>query len=242
MRPVAVGAAVCLLTLAAQDQLLFDFRTSPARAAQPLAAGAQRKLLSAIFPSYLAKTTDCKTDSVSTDGAELKALRDAGQIVPQVGPAIEGSFTAAGMRQTAYLIQVGECGAWTRSYWGTYRLAVFERERLVVAAEARGDTIAAAMDVNGDGIDEILISGCGFGTGTVACTATLVSMARGSIRQIQDFPEVYQDPCGYSPDLRISAAAVRFVPGPMPRFLEDRYEAACPAGGGAPQFKLTGHK
>ena len=231
MRKLAAGAAVWVAALAAQDRLLFDFRNPPPSRTAPAApAENQHRLLSAVFPRYLAKTSDCVSDSLSTDAAELKAAREAGQIVPQLGAAVEGSFTAAGARQTAYLIQVGECGAWTRSYWGTYRLAVFEGERLVAAVEARGEAIAAAMDVNGDGIEEILISGCGFGTGTVTCTAAFVSMAKGSMRVIRTFPEVYNDPCGYSPELRISATANSIRCGPDAGFCRRAVRGWVPRG------------
>jgi hypothetical protein len=96
-----------------------------------------------------------------------------------------GSFTRSGARQVAYLIKVGECGAQKRSYFGGYRLVVFENGQLITGGKSQGgDYIDTAADVAGDGIEEILISGSGFGQGVLECSACLMSVAGDSLRTI----------------------------------------------------------
>ena len=138
----------------------------------------------------------------------------------------------------AYPIKVGECSAPARSYFGTYRLAIFENGRLIAADRSPGgDYTGAVTDVDDDNIEEILISGCGFGQGVVECSARLLSAAGGSLRTIRDFPEVYRDGCGSSRESGIRATVIRYAPGRPPQFLEYEYEAACPAPGQTREFK-----
>jgi len=236
MRYAALGAAFCVFVFAAEDKLLFDFRAPQGNPAPALSPEARRNLLSAVFPRYLGSETECKVDLPPTEAA-LEAARSSGQFVPELVSRAAGSFTRTGARQMVYLIKVGECSAPARSYFGTYRLAVFENGRLIAAPEARGDNIALASDVDGDGIDEILVPGCGFSMGSVECSATLLSIAGGTLGTVRTFPEVYRDGCGYSREAGISATVIRYSPGRPPQFFEHEYEAACPAPGQTPEFR-----
>ena len=232
----AMSGALYALLFAAEDKLLYDFRGDQPDQEPAVSAEVQRRVLSALFPSYLGNESECKVDEPPTDAA-LKAARKSGQIVPELMSSRAGSFTKPNARQTAYLIKVGECGATSRTYFGTYRLAIFENGRLVAAdSNPRGEYIDAVADVDGDGIQEILLSGCGFGTGTLECNAILLSMAGGSPRTIRRFRFVYEDPCGGSPTLPITATVIRYAPGRPPHFFESDYEAACPPPGKTPQF------
>jgi hypothetical protein len=153
------------------------------------------------------------------DAADLTELQAAGQIVPSLGAGFQGKG-------------------------GTYRLVVFDGTELVVNLPARGEYIAATADVNGDGVDEILIAGCGFGTGMLVCTADLVSVAGARLQTLREFT-VYDDSCGAQgilPGTDIRAWATRYMPGKTLRFTTDEYVAVCPADGGQPQFRLSGAK
>jgi hypothetical protein len=233
----AVCAVLCAFLFAAEERLLFDFRASQTNPAPTLAAEARRNVLSAVFPQYLGDETECKVHEPPTETA-LEAARNSGQIVPELLDRATGSFTRSGARQIAYLIKVGECGAQGRSYFGTNRLAVFENGRLIAADPSPGgEYIAAATDVAGDGIEEILIAGCGFGQAVVECSARLLSIAGGSVQTVRDFPEVYSDACGSSQDSGISATLIRYAPGRPPRFFEYEYKAPCPGPGQKPEFR-----
>ncbi len=231
-------ALLASLFAAEQPKALFDFRAAApqSNSTPPPSSEMRQKLLSAIFPRYLQSEAACRPNATATDTG-LRVSRETGQIVPQIQAEATGSFTRAGARQQLYLIKVGECGATGRNYFGTYRAAVFEDGRLVVSAASPGDSIPVVRDIDGDGIDQLLIAGCGSGTGEVHCAAVLVSMSGGSLRTVRKFESVYSDPCGYSLDLSITAVAIRYSPGRPPRFFEDRYEAACPASGQPPQFR-----
>lgn len=162
MRVVAPGAGLCVLLFAVEEKLLVDFRASQTNFVPTMAAEAQRSVLSAVFPHRLESEADCKADEPATEAA-LEAARKSGQIVPELMSQAAGSFTQSGARQMAYLIKVGECSARGRSYFGTYRLAIFQGGRLIAADQIPdGDSIAALADVDGDGIQEILTTGCDF--------------------------------------------------------------------------------
>jgi hypothetical protein len=250
MRYTAFGMALCAFLFAADEKMLFDYRSS-GNPVPPLAAETQRKLLSAAFPHYLRDVTGCKADEQSFveaanklgADAALQAARNSGQVVPQLlSCEPPGPFTRSGARQLACLIEVGECGAEEAGprglYGGTYRLAVFENGRLIASAETRaGISIDAVADVDNDGIDEILMSGCGFGQGILECSATLLSMAGGSLKTIREFPYTYTSACSPPEFDSIEATEIRYAPGRPPQFFEHRYKAACPAEGQKPAFK-----
>jgi hypothetical protein len=231
---------VLVAFLFASDQkVLFDFR-SPVEKPDPartLSAEARRNLLSAVFPRYLEDERKCKVEDPPLAAAR-EAARNNGQIAPRVVSQAAGSFTRSGARQVAYLIEVGECGAQGRTYFGTYRLVVFENGRLINRAESPfGDYIETTADVFGDGIEEILISGCSFGQGIVACGAGLVSIAGGSLRTIQDFGGVYGHDCDSDGRYGISADVIRYAPGHPPQFFQKEYKAACAGPGQKPEFR-----
>jgi hypothetical protein len=227
---------------APEEKLLFDYRASRDNPAPTLSDEARRNLLSAVFPHYLDNETECE---VYYEQKDLEAARNSGQIVPELLARAAGSFTRSGARQMAYLIKVGECMAQTRSYFGTYRLAIFENDRLIAADRSPyGDFLDAVIDVDGDNIEEILISGCGSGTGVVTCSASLLSIAGGTLRTIRDFSRVYWDGClSIFPEPGITATVIMYAPGRPPQFFEHPYEAACPAEGQTPEFRpATAHK
>ena len=126
--------SIILISLCASIQVvaqsnrttLFDFR-KPTRNNPPrITAATSKKVLDAVFRTYLSDPRYCKAD-VETSGAEdyLAAMRKAGQIVPSIIDLATGSFTTAGENQIAYVISVGECDASHADNFGSKRLAVF---------------------------------------------------------------------------------------------------------------------
>jgi hypothetical protein len=240
MRYAALSMVLVAFLFAADEKLLFDFRAEEkSDPAQALSAEARRNILSAVFPRYLPDERECKAEDPHAD-PDLEAARHSGQIAPKVVSQADGSFTRSGAHQVAYLIKVGECGGSDAGrYFGTYRLVVFENGRLINGAESPvGDYIETTADVFGDGIKEILITGCGFGQGMVECSASLLSIAGGSLRTIKDFISVYVGNCEPARE-GIDADVVRYVPGHPPQFFQEEYKAACPGPGQKPQFRLA---
>jgi hypothetical protein len=235
---VLLCAATGLPAQQATRRVLHDYRIDGASA--PIKGGAelslkdQQRVLSALFPKYLTSESAC--DRANEDkphyGATLETERTGGQIVPSIEEFVDGSFTAAGKRQTAYFVKVGECFAYTRDYWGTYRLAIFEGPRLIADVEPEvpyqgtipmgSKGLVATADVNNDGIDELLLQSTVFGGGELEVYARLVSLGQGKFHAIREFDDVYDWGCGANRN--VTASRITYTP---PTLFVERYEAPC---------------
>lgn len=211
-------------------RVLYDFRNDGPDVRAPLDAATTRRVLSAIFPSYLTDTRQCKPPGNADE---------RGQIVPAILASADGSFTGAGVKQTAYLIDVGECGA-RSPVFATHRLVVFAAGTLAANVEApRANAIAGTYDLNGDGKNEILLRWREFRQ--VAHTATLVEFDKDKLAVVEDFGQIYNSDCGAK--LPTSASVVYYFPPPAgqkPRFTVELYRADCPAQGQPPQWTRVG--
>jgi hypothetical protein len=211
--------------------VLFDFRPDHNNVQPKISAATQRDVLSKVFKRYLSDANRCKSNF---DAGEdfLAGARRAGQIVPQIGEIVTGSFTAAGQNETAYVIFVNECNASHADAFGSKRVAIFSGPRLIadVDVEFRG-SIAVKTDLNGDGINELLMMGGDMAQGELTETAALLSFQNGRMRVIQDFGTVVDDTCATASPGSSAKAAVLSVmnpaPGQMPRIKADNYIAGC---------------
>ena len=86
-----------------QRQVLYDFRNERAYQAPKISAATQRDVLSKVFRRYLTNANRCQSN-FDAGGEFLAGARRAGQIVPDIAQAVNGSFTAANQNETAYLI------------------------------------------------------------------------------------------------------------------------------------------
>jgi hypothetical protein len=211
-------------------QVLYDFRSSEAATGAALDAAGTRPILSAVFPAYLSAMRACKT------GPEAN---QAGQIVPTIRGAAAGSFTAAGRKQTVYLIDVGECSR--DPVFSTRRLAVFSAGTLTANAEAPlGAEILRAYDLNGDGKNELLLRDGHTGRGELIEVAKLVEFDKDKLVVVEDFGQIYDDTCDTDlPSKSIRASVVYYLPPPegqKPRFTVELYRAPCPQKGQTPQW------
>jgi hypothetical protein len=216
-----------------KGELLFDFRKDRPANAVKISAATQRLVLSKVFRRYLTDQDKCRPDFPGSNAQDyLAAARKAGMIVPSISDVITGSFTAAGQTQTAYLISVSECNASHADNFGTTRLAIFSGQQLV--ADVDTDFMAAIVrktDLDGNGIDELLMNSSYMGQGNLTEMATLASFENGRRRVLNDFGSVVEDSCASEMPGSDSKAAVlytsAFAPGLKPTITQENYVASC---------------
>ena len=216
--------------------VLYDFRNYvPVK--PKLAPGEERRLLSRLFPKYLKGKQRCDESAEFTKSEEDV---EAGQFRPEVESVARGAFTKAGLQESAYLIGMWECHV--ARFW-TYRLVVLSENKIVFNQEAPADLIRKVTDLDGDGLQEMLLEGGGTGTGITETNARLVSLSQGRLQVLKDFHEVSVDSCaGGGPKDSILAAVITYQPkgaGVLPEFKAVPYEAKCPADGAKARFQAT---
>lgn len=214
-------------------QVLYDFRrdqvtSKPVR----VTAATQRMVLSKVFRKYLTDEKQCRSDFEPGGDDYLAAARNAGQMVPSVEDAENGSFTAPGQTQTAYVIYTNECGASHADNYGSKRVAIFSGQQLVanVDSDFKG-SIIRKTDLNSDGVNELLMSAGDMAQGTLIEVAALVEFRNGRRRVIEDFGTVVEDSCASGFPGSSSKASVLsmsdFEPGKMPKLRIDNYVSSC---------------
>jgi hypothetical protein len=214
-------------------QVLFDFRVESDSTPPKIAPATERMVLSKLFRKYLTDANRCNSQFETGDAADpLAAARKAGQIVPSILNSATGSFTAPGQSQTLYVISVSECNASHADNFGTKRVAIFSGPQLIadVDADFKGD-IVRKTDLNGDGIDELLMISGYMGQGTLTEMADLVNFQNGRRNLIQDFGSVVEDSCASGFPGSKSDASVLYisdvVPGTMPKLTQENYSSGC---------------
>jgi hypothetical protein len=213
--------------------ILFDFRVERTSAPPKIPLGTRRTVLSKVFQKYLTDEGKCNPQfdaSSSTDA--LKAARNAGQIVPSIVDMASGSFTAPGQAQTAYIISVSECNASHADNFGTKRIAIFSGQQLIADLDLDfKSSIARKTDLNGDGVDELLMTSGDMNQGNLIEMAALIDFKNGRLRVIEDFGTVIDDSCASGlggSSSKVSVLSISdVVPGKMPRLRIDNYGATC---------------
>jgi hypothetical protein len=216
-----------------QRQVLADFRQDQNTAPRQIPLATQRTVLSKVFRRYLNDESRCNRQfDASSSNDPLAAARTAGQIVPSIADMVTGSFTAPGQTQTAYLIFVEECNASHADNFGTKRVAIFSGQQLIANVDADFKaSIVRKTDLNGDGVDELLMSSGYMGQGTLTEMAALVEFRNGRMRVIEDFGTVNDDSCAAGGPGSSATASVISVsdaePGKMPKLRIDNYVSSC---------------
>jgi hypothetical protein len=232
---LAITSSVIAQRPAAQNtrELLFDFRKDRPANAFRISAATQRNVLSKVFRRYLTDQDKCRSDFAGRDSNDyLAAARKAGQIVPSIIDMTTGSFTATRQTQTAYVISVSECNASHADNFGTKRIAIFSGPQLVAEMDADFMSfIVRKTDLDGNGIDELLMVSSDMSQGTITEMATLASFENGRRRVIHDFGTVVLDSCASEAPGSDSKAAVlytsAFAPGLKPTLTQENYAARC---------------
>jgi hypothetical protein len=215
-----------------QRQVLADFRIDRTYRSPRITASTSKNVFSKVFRKYLTDDSSCSQDFEVSADDYLKAARDAGQIVPTIGDMATGSFTAAGLQQIAYVISVNECGASHADNYGSKRIAVFSGQQLVMDADADFlSSIVRKTDLNGDGIDELLMTSGDMNQGVAFEAASLISLQNRRLHVIQELGTVMEDSCASEMPGSVSKASVISVnsaaPGHMPKLRIDNYRSGC---------------
>ncbi len=213
-------------------QVLFDFREYRTGKPQRIPLATQRLVLSKVFRKYLTDESKCSQDFALAGDNYLASARKAGQIVPLIAEMVNGSFTAPGQTQTAYVILTGECGASHADNYGSKRVAIFSGQQLVADVDADFTShINRKTDLDGDGVDELLMTSGDMGQGTLIEIAVLVEFKNGRRRVIEDFGTVVEDSCASGFPGSSAKASVLSIsdiePGKMPKLHMDNYQSSC---------------
>ena len=239
MKPILFLLVVASLAFAQKPapkknrQVLLDFRVNRNVAPATIPATTQRYVLSKVFRRYLTDENRCNAQfDARGDADRLAAARKAGQIVPSIFDSAKGSFTAAGQTQTLYVISVSECNATHADNFGTKRVAIFAGQQLIAEFDVNFyASIARKTDLDGDGIDELLMTHGYTGQGTLTESAALLSFQNGRLRVIEDFEVILEDSCASGFQGSSARASVLYisdaVPAQMPKFTRDNYAATC---------------
>ncbi len=228
-----ISLCACIQVAAQSNrETLFDFRTQTRNNPPRITAATNKQVLDAVFRKYLSDARYCKAD-VEASGAEdyLAAMRRAGQVVPSILDVATGSFTAAGEKQIAYVISVGECDASHADNFGSKRLAIFSGNKLVFDADLDFKSgILKKTDLDANGVEELLLLGGDMNQGILVETAALVEVRDRKLAVVQDFQKVFEDSCASL--IRGSGidASVIFL-GPrktgMPALQVENYRSGC---------------
>jgi len=219
-------------------EILYDFRANNKTTPVKIPPATQKMVLSKVFRKYLGDSAKCNPQFEANPQFEssgdnyLAAARKAGQIAPSIIDSTTGSFTAAGQTQTAYLISVSECGASHADNFGSDRVAIIAGQQLVADLDVDfRSSFARKTDLNGDGIDEVLMTSGYMNQGTLTEGAALVTFQGGHLKVIQDFGTVTEDSCGSGfPGSAAKASVLSYGTaafGNMPKLQQDNYASSC---------------
>lgn len=213
-------------------QVLFDFRADRNTPPLKIPVATEKSVLAKLFRRYLTTPDKCNQNFEGGGDDPLKTARNAGQIVPTIVDRATGSFTAAGQTQTLYVIAVNECNASHAENYGTKRAVIFAGQQLIANVDVDfKNTILRKTDLNGDGIDELLMTAGDMHQGVVDEVAALVEFPNGKLRVIEDIGPVLEDGCPSGMQGSSTTAAVislsAATPGKMPKLYVENYEARC---------------
>ena len=214
-------------------QVLVDFRQDRITNPPKITSATEKFVLSKVFRRYLTDENKCNPNFAGNRVDDyLRAARNAGQIVPAIVDSVNGSFTAAGQTQTLYVISVSECNASHADNFGSKRVAIFNGQQLVADVDVDfRNSIAKKLDLNLDGLDELLMTSGDMAQGTLIEMASLLSFENGHVKVLEDFGTVTEDSCGSGfPGSSAKASVIWFAPvpiGQMPKLKQDNYASSC---------------
>jgi S1-C subfamily serine protease len=241
------------LALAGAKDVLFDWRKTDSFKPATVDKDLEKRIIEEVSkvhrekPPAPAPSPQGSPQATETPGEEPPWLKPSEMDNAVITGVSTGSFTAAGLQQTAYLIDT-RTGSHADNFGPKY-LAIFNGETYVADFPVSNlSLILQAYDLNRDGINELLLAYSYTQMGEVQEWAKLVQVSQGKLRIIRDFGTTYRLTCGSesASDKGIDSSVIFFAPpapnNQMPDFRVDNYRAPCTAEGTEPareQWKYT---
>jgi len=208
-------------TSEAERQPLWDFR-SPQIDRQPQG-------ISVTLRSYIERANWCRT-------ADRQARTTGALTTSQAN----GSFTAPGVQQTASTLAI-HCSSDQKL---ETRLVISDATGVASDLEVPPQAvILATFDLNHDSASELLLGETMGQRNDSVRTAQLVALSKGNLKTIEDFGQVYEDPCERDSKATMTALVINYLPlghEVMPKFSAEVYRAPCVPPGTQPDWKRVG--
>jgi serine/threonine protein kinase len=255
------------LAMAGAKEILLDFRQPLASEKKPPSKELEAKVIAAVRDAHR-KTKQVPSPEQNTNGnsnapaqSGQGAVQGAGQEPAQqqqqppplvekddlanaeVSGVAEGAFTAPGAKQIAYLIDT-RAGSPADNFGPKY-LAIFNGDSYVTDFPLKNySLILQSLELNKDGINELLLASDYMQMGVLMHSAELVDINKGKLRGIRDFGIVYQYNCGADDQNGVESASVILsgVAGAnqFPDLRIDNYSAPCGTeGANSPNWKYS---
>ncbi len=165
---------LCATSTLAQSQVLLDYRQEDFNSESPpqLPATTENFVISQVVRS---------TDKPCS-----------GDLSPTVIDYAGGSFTNSQDEQVVYLVDLGD--SCHPRFTGTTRIAVASQGKVVTYGDVTGySKIQQVSDVNGDGINELILEGSWIGQGYSLTYAKLIEIKPKGLLTVNNFEQVYGD-------------------------------------------------
>ncbi|HEX8845242.1 MAG TPA: protein kinase [Pyrinomonadaceae bacterium] len=237
------------LAFAAAKDVLYDWRKKEPAPHPELAKDLEQKIITEVARAHDKAPAPAPAPSPQeSTPAETVPSQGGGFWQDEMSSATvsavaEGSFTQAGAKQTAYIIDTHSGTAANNG--GPKYLAIFSGETYVVDVPVPNlSLILQIYDLNRDGVNELLLGYYQKQMGQIIEWAKLVQLAQGQLRIIKDFGTTYASMCEVSPEKNPGTAASAIfyamaAAGQMPELRVDNYQAACAPEGTTEQWKYT---
>jgi|GEM_PF-3461741 len=177
---------------------------------------------------------DYVTDREQCDDSEDR-------VVLRVAGGARGAFLAPGEDQALFLVTAEPCNPMSVADARRPSRAIIVEDGAVVAAlEVFGDALTAALDVDADGVTEIVTAGGGTGQGYTVENLRVTRVAGGRPEVVHSQDDVYTDNCGTVEEvLEMEASVMTVTPGTPATYARQRFGAPCEGGEeGAAGFRL----
>lgn len=244
------------LSLAGAKDVLYDWRKSEAVPRPQISKELEQKIITEVARVHREKappstpqaspaaTPPPPEGEQNQNGTLWQKLEDE-MSSATISAVAEGSFTTAGAKQTAYIIDTHSGGGADND--GPKYLAIFAGENYVADFPVPNlSLILKTYDLNRDGVNELLLGYYYMQMGQAMEWAKLLHIQQGQLRVIKDFGTTYASFCqaGLAAENNPGAtASVVFIApaqaGQMPEMRVDNYKAPCAPEGANPQWKYT---
>ncbi len=244
------------LALAGAKDVLYDWRKPDPIPRPQISKELEQKIITEVARAHREKAPKPPAPQASPeaspqvegeqnqDGTLWQKLEDE-MSSATVSAVAEGAFTAAGAKQTAYIIDTHSGSPADND--GPKYLAIFSGETYVADFPVPNlSLILKTFDLNRDGINELLVGYYYMQMGQVMEWARLVQVSQNQLRVIKDFGTTYASFCeaGLAAENNPGATAsvVFLAPaatGQMPELRVDNYKAPCAPAGSNPPWKYA---